>query len=123
MPLDLPRQESGKGPGPGHRLWRGVVTLGANSSDSEPPVSDGKWLNDTWLEADLWSAAAAGDYDMVGATVLDQMLTDGIVDQESMLLLPTLGYHYILVEALFTSVAGIGFLWRPVAFENVLRTF
>lgn len=115
---------SEKGPGPGHRLWRGEVKLGSKSW-ADVPLGDGKWVTGTWQEADTYDFFTdAADYDMVGATVLDAVQApDLIINQEACLILPTLGYSHLLLEILNMNAAGemteVGILWRQLDFANL----
>ncbi len=125
-------KEEPKGVGPGHRLWRGKIQLGSKSW-AGVPLDDGMWgASATWFEVDIWDdTTSAADYDMVEATVLgfdavapsSTRLSDPIANQESCLLLPTLGYSHLLLEIRDIGGAGemteIGLLWRPVDFERV----
>lgn len=104
--------------GPGQRLWIGTITLGARSIATFIPLNDGKWgAAATWFEADTWASTT----DSAGAT---EIVT---TDQESCLLLPTLGYDFLLFEVRDIGGVGemteIGFIWRPIAYERVIRTF
>lgn len=120
MSPDVPYRGGAKDTGPGHRLWRGLVTLGAKSIATFVPIPDGpNWASGTWLEADTISAAAVGDYDMVGDVVLDAVTaTDGIADQESCLILPTLGYTHLLTEVVLGTAASLGAIYRPISRGN-----
>jgi hypothetical protein len=92
-------------------------------------VADGKWgAAATWFEADTWdSSTAATDYDMVQSTRLDAtvatILPDQIINQEAVLLLPTLGYTNLLIEILLTATAEFGVIYRPIAYEKVFTSF
>ena len=115
-----------KGGGPGHRLWRGSLICGSKSY-SHAPLGDGKWGSaDTWFDVDTFNVAAAGGYDMAGATRLDSVFVGGTADQESVLLLPTLGYTHLLIEVIDLGGAAemteIGFIWRPIRIGEVIRS-
>jgi len=109
--------------GPGHRLYRGLITLGAKSISSYVPLDDGKWQSGTFLEADTFDHTGAGDYQMSTPTRLDSSITDGIPDQEACLLLPTLGYTHLLFEVVLGTAASIGIIYRPITFERVIQAF
>lgn len=120
MSPDQPYRNGTKDTGPGHRLWRGLVTLGAKSIASFVPIPDGNWSSATWFEADTIDAETAGtDYDMVGDVRLDSSMTDGIADQESCLILPTLGYTHLFMEVVLGTAASLGALYRPIAHGGV----
>lgn len=106
------------GSGPGHRLWRGNVVLGSKSLAGELPNNDKKWLAGTYLEASDWDPTLGSGYDPTVATEV------AVANQEAVLLLPTLGYTDILIEAAaLTTLTNIGLLWRPALTGGVMKTF
>jgi hypothetical protein len=121
MKPDKPRIGGVQSCGPGHRLFRGAFILGNKSLGGGLPSEDKKWLAGTYLEVDTFDPALGSGYNPVGATRLEQ------ADQESVLLVPTLGYTDILIEVpsltLVGSVTNIGFLWRPATVGGVIKTF
>lgn len=115
---------SEKGPGPGHRLWRGKLQLGSKTF-TDVPLDDGKWgASAAWRESDQFDFVFAGKYDMVGATVLDSThAPDVVANQETILLLPVLGYSHLLLEIRNLDSANemteVGILWRQVDFQGL----
>lgn len=105
-----------QGPGPGIRLYQAVVTLG-NRTFADQIVANGEWgASATWRIADTWEDGA--DYDLVGVTEFE------VADQDSLILLPTLGFTFLLVEVTaLTNVTEVGFLWRPARVGEIVKTF
>lgn len=121
MKMDRPRVGGAQSCGPGHRLFRGAFILGAKSLAGDLPSEDKKWPAGTYLEIDTFDPALGSGYNPVGATRIEQ------ADQESVLLIPTLGYTDILIEIPSLTLVGaptkIGFLWRPATVGGVIKTF
>lgn len=96
------------GPGPGHRFYKATVIMGSKSW-AGIPLTDGAWgASATWREADTITSSV----DHTGA---QELVT---ANQESILLLPTLGYSHLLLEVLdigveATEVTTLGVMWRP----------
>ncbi len=112
----------------GHRLVRMLVTLGgknvAKPPSNLPDAAGKKWAasGTAYFEADTFDPSAANDYDMVGITRLDTSMTDGIVDQEAAVIVPTLGYTHLLIEIVLGTAASMGLVWRPVGKDGVIIT-
>lgn len=104
---------------PGQKLWQGTLTLGSKSMTSTIPIEDGKWGTvSTWMEVDTWTATA----DPTGATSI------ATADHGAVLLLPTLGYHYLLFEftdkdGTGTEMSSLGIGWYPIRFQELVKTF
>jgi len=115
---------SEKGPGPGHRLWRGLVELGSKSWTGVP-LGDGKWDSKTWQEADTYDFEASLNYDMCGCSALDSVNASGdpVTNKEAGLIIPTLGYTHLLLEIGDMNDTGemveCGILWRQIDFSNI----
>jgi hypothetical protein len=103
------------GVGVGQPLWRGTITLGGTSA-AGVPTADNQWddSND-WNEVDTWDSAVTNGHNSCGAIVIGERG----VDEQSALLLPTLGYSKLMVE--YTDLTGatemdeVGLVYRPIS--------
>jgi hypothetical protein len=96
------------GAGPGLRLYTAVLTAANRvwTSTEKPSSEDGDpWGAGAWRPVDVHSSVV----NLSGAFLLATGDIDGV------LLLPTLGYSYLLPEFhTFTNTTKVGILWRPV---------
>lgn len=111
--------EKRNNPGPGFRLWSGVLTTGNRQYTTRPhPKFEALSGGAKWFEVDTWDTTA-------GFTrVTTQEL--GAADNEKILVLPTLGFTHILFE-LFnkdgvtgSEMSRCGILWRPAILDEVV---
>ena len=93
--------------GPGQILWSGTVTLGAITF-SEAILPDGKWgTANAWFQVNAFAATV----DLGGAVDL----TSG---DQSILIVPTLGFTRLSLEIALTTASEMGVLVRNVAFNS-----
>ena len=112
---------SAGGVGPGQQLWRGQALLGSRSSAMIPladaPGSSPWGASATWFEVDTWDPTVPNGLNACVGTMFDG-------GNQSLLILPTLGYTALMLEigdlGTGAEMAEIGVLWRPVSRAGVV---
>jgi hypothetical protein len=118
------RQRGQLSSGPGQRLWRGNLLLGATVwGAADVPFFDRPtdWPSGVYREVNNWNSGSGGGYDYPGVTKI------GTGSAHLMVLLPTLGYTHLLME--FTGPADavtiatrLGVVWREAVRGVVAKT-
>jgi len=100
---------------PGHQLWKGTVTLGGKSYTGCEALAEDSTDTTTYYEAESWNASVSGGHNAAGVRVYG----GANHFEQAIMLLPTLGYAWIMLEVSGMSMATTGILWRPLTAEQV----
>ena len=104
------------GCGPGQKLWKGNLVLGTHELD-ENPTAHGEWTKgvagSSFYEMSDWDSSVAGGYDITGSVELQTA-------QQSLLLLPTLGYPFLSLEVPTLGSTNMGILFRGASKGGII---